>query len=214
MKSGLYLSLLSIAGLCLFVSTQARAHCDTMDGPVVKDATAALAAGDVTSVLKWVRPEDEPEIRSLFDQVTAARAQGGPAKALAERYFFESLVRIHRAGEGAPYTGLKPAGHVEPIIAASDEALDQSNVDKLIDRITRHIAQAIRQRFETASETRRRAAHSVAAGRAYVAAYVEFTHYVEALHAAAAGTAHAHSEPAPQMPDHKTQESSHEQAHN
>jgi hypothetical protein len=213
MKSGRFFWLLSIAGPCLFIATQARAHCDTMDGPVVKDATAALAAGDVTGVLKWVRPEDEPEIGSLFDQVTAARAQGGPAKGLAERYFFESLVRIHRAGEGAPYTGLKPAGHVEPIIAASDEALDQGNVDRLIDRITRHIAEAIRQRFEKASETRRHAGHSVAAGRAYVAAYVEFTHYVEALHAAAAGTAHAHNEPGPEMSNHQTQESSHEQAH-
>jgi hypothetical protein len=32
------------------------------------------------------------------------------AKALADRYFFETLVRLYRAGEGAAYKGLKPAG--------------------------------------------------------------------------------------------------------
>lgn len=206
MKPTPRLSLLLSVGLFLSIGTRAGAHCDTMDGPVVKDATAALAAGDPTGVLKWIRPQDEPEIRALFEQVMAARAQGGPAKALADRYFFESLVRIHRAGEGAPYTGLKPAGHVEPIIAASDQALDQGSVAALIDKITGHIAQGIRQRFQKALETRQHAEHSVPAGRAYVAAYVEFTHYVEGLHEAAAGPAHAHNEPAAETSGHNHQQ--------
>jgi len=165
-----------------------------MDGPVVKSAKAALEAGKVTAVLKWVGPQDEQEIRTLFDRVMTVRAEGGPAKALADQYFFESLVRIHRAGEGAPYTGLKPAGQVEPIIAASDQALEQGSVDELIDKITRHVAQGIRRRFQKASEARQHADDSVAAGRAFVAAYVEFTHYVEALHEATVGTAHAHGQ--------------------
>ena len=33
----------------------ARAHCDTLDGPVVTTAKAALEKGDVTPLLKWVR---------------------------------------------------------------------------------------------------------------------------------------------------------------
>jgi hypothetical protein len=31
----------------------AGAHCDTLDGPVVMTAKAALEKGDVTPVLKW-----------------------------------------------------------------------------------------------------------------------------------------------------------------
>lgn len=206
MKAMPMLSLLLSVGLSLSIGARASAHCDTMDGPVVKDATAALKAGDPKGVLKWIQPQDEQEIRTLFEQVVAARAQGGPAKALADRYFFESLVRIHRAGEGAPYTGLKPAGHVEPIVAASDQALDQGSIDALIDKITSHIAQGIRQRFQRALETRQQVEHSVPAGRAYVAAYVEFTHYVEGLHAAAAGPAHAHNEPAAEASGHNHQQ--------
>jgi len=189
----------------LVITTQANAHCDTMDGPVVKDAQTALAAGDVTGVLKWIEPKHEQEIRQLFQQVLTVRSQGQPAEDLAERYFFESLVRIHRAGEGAPYTGLKPAGQVEPIIAASDKALYQKNIDELVKKINQHIDHEIRQRFQTALENKKHVNHSVEAGRAYVRAYVEFTHYVEGLHKAVIGAGHGHG---PSSPD--TQEVSHE----
>ena len=92
------------------VPRPALAHCDTLDGPVVKDARAALDAKDLTPVLKWVEYEKEGEIREAFQHALAVRALGPEARALADRFFFETLVRVHREGEGAPYTGLKPEG--------------------------------------------------------------------------------------------------------
>src|SRR5512142_849988 len=94
--------LVVFAGLALwgFSSSEACAHCDTMDGPVVNTARMALEKGDVTSVLKWVRKEDEGEIKVQFQKTLAARKQGKEAKELADKYFFETLIRIHRAGEG------------------------------------------------------------------------------------------------------------------
>jgi len=181
-----------------------------MDGPVVKDAQTALAVGDVTGVLKWIEPKHEQEIKQLFQQVLTVRSQGQPAKALAEKYFFESLVRIHRAGEGAPYTGLKPAGQVEPVVAASDKALYNKNVDELVKKITQHIDHEIRRRFQAALENKRHVDHSVEAGRAFVRAYVEFTHYMEGLHKALAGTAHGHGPSSPGTSSHTTQEASHQ----
>jgi hypothetical protein len=89
---------------------RAIAHCDTLDGPVVRDARAALEARDVTPVLKWVEAEKEPEVREAFRHALAVRALGPEARTLADRFFFETLVRVHREGEGEPYTGLKPAG--------------------------------------------------------------------------------------------------------
>ncbi len=168
----------------------AGAHCDTVDGPVVIDARAALAAGDVTQVLKWVRAEDEPEIRAAFDRALVVRASGGAALELADTWFFETLVRVHRAGEGAPYTGLKPAGTVEPGIAAADRAIDSGSADSLVAALTEHLDEGVRHRFERVVAAREHAGHNVAAGRAYVAAYVDFIHYVEGLHVAMAGSGH------------------------
>lgn len=95
-----------------------------MDGPVILAARAALEQKDITPVLKWVQKDDEGQIKAAFTRTLAVRAKGPEARDLADQFFFETLVRIHRAGEGAPYTGLKPAGTpVEPAIEAADKAI-------------------------------------------------------------------------------------------
>jgi hypothetical protein len=90
----------------LFVQPAAAiAHCDALDGPVVKAAQRALDSGDIAGVLIWVQAADEAEIRDVYHRVRLVRAHGGNAKTLADRYFFETVVRVHRAGEGQPFTG-------------------------------------------------------------------------------------------------------------
>lgn len=182
------------------------AHCDTLDGPVVATARAALERGDVAPILKWVGQEQESEIREQFLKTLSVRKLGKEARELADMYFFETLVRIHRAGEGAPYTGLKPAGTVEPAVAAADKALEADSPDGLVRLINGAAEKGIRERFARAAETRKRAEESVQAGRRFVGAYVEFTHYVERLHADALGpSGHAHQEagPAPAAGGHQ-----------
>lgn len=198
---------LSMAALMLG-ARPAMAHCDTLDGPVVQDARKALAQGEVTPILKWIRPADENEIREAFRKTLAVRAKGAEARELADRYFFETLVRVHRAGEGAPYTGLKPAGsEVEPGIAAADRALEHGSADAAVELITRAVAQGIRERFEKAAAARAHKDESVAAGREFVEAYVTFIHYVEGIHAAASGAASPHGEGA------EAHEAAHGEAH-
>lgn len=170
------------------------AHCDTMNGPVVITAQAALDKGDVTPVLKWVKKEDEQAIRDAFQQTLAVRSKGPEAKALADRYFFETLVRIHRAGEGAPFTGLK-SGQPEEIIMASDNALEQKSSTGLIKQVNDAVAHGIQQRYERLIETRKHADESVEAGREFVEAYVIFTHYVERLYQDASSSPAHHAEP-------------------
>lgn len=170
------------------------AHCDTVDGPVVAAAKVALETGDITPVLKWVRPEAESEIRAGFARALAVRQKGPDAQALADQFFFENLVRIHRAGEGAPYTGILPAGTpVEPAIALADQSLDSGNPDELVKAITHHAEEGIRERFARAAAAKKQADTSVAAGREFVEAYVEFTHYVERLHLNATTPASPHA---------------------
>lgn len=190
-----FLIVATIVGAYLATTIPARAHCDTEDGPVVSDARAALASGDATPVLKWVRPADEAEVRAAFARALAVRGGGDPARDLADTWFFETLVRVHRAGEGAPYTGLKPAGSpVDPAVRLSDRALETGSVDPLVTALTAHLTEGVRERFRKASGLRERSGESVEAGRAYVAAYVEFVHYAERLHQAVTTPAHAHGE--------------------
>ena len=107
----------SMLGVILMIgvaAVRANAHCDSMDGPVVQAARLSLAMGNPAPALAWVRREDEGEIREAFERTLAVRALGGSATELAELWFFETLVRVHRVGEGEPYTGLKPAGTPVP----------------------------------------------------------------------------------------------------
>jgi hypothetical protein len=173
----------------------AMAHCDSMDGPVVKDAQRALAEKNVTPVLKWVRAEDEAAVRTAFDATLKVRGESEAAKDLADRYFFETLVRLHRAGEGEGFTGLKPAGSVDPAIAATDGALDRGNIDQLADKYAAAVRDAIKHRFSEAHEKRQAAGRSVSQGRAYVEAYVQLTHFVESVdHLVADGASRKHRE--------------------
>ena len=167
------------------------AHCDTMNGPVIKDAQVALESRDLSVVLKWVKADQEKEVRDVFQRTLAVRALAPGARELADRYFFETLVRIHREGEGAPYTGLKAGVEIEPAIAASDEALETGSVDVLVKLVAGDAERGIRTRFANTVEARKHIGESVERGRDYVAAYVEFTHYAERLHAdAVAGISH------------------------
>jgi hypothetical protein len=84
----------------------------------------------VNLVLIWVAKADEPEIREAFQKTVATRSLNRQARELADMYFFETLVRIHRAGEGEPYTGLKPAGReLGPAIPTADKALKSPKLE-------------------------------------------------------------------------------------
>jgi len=193
---GFHRRILSIAAFfaaSVFTGMPGWAHCDTVDGPVVSDARTALSSGDVAPALKWVRPADEAEIRAAFGRTVAVRGQGEAARELADTWFFETLVRVHRAGEGAPYSGLKPAGTPQdPAVRLADRALEEGGVDSLVAALASHLTHGIRERFRRASELREHAGEGVEAGRAYVAAYVDFVHYAERLHQAAVTPAVAH----------------------
>src|SRR5512145_1761226 len=138
-------------GLTLVTPAPLLAHCDALDGPVVKAAQKALDTRNAALVLIWVLPQDEAQIRAAFDETVKVRALSAEARALADRYFFETVVRVHRAGEGAAYTGLKPAGQdLGPAIRAADTALEQKSVTPLVTLLT-HMDQAVREHFRAAS---------------------------------------------------------------
>lgn len=171
------------------------AHCDTLDGPVVAAARVALDSGKPDGALAWVRAEDEAEIRAAFARSRAVRQGGGAARELADLYFFETLVRVHRAGEGAPYTGLKPAGEPEPAIAAADKSVASGKLAPVAKLVEKKIETGLHRYFEDLMAKKKRRETDLAAARAFASAYVEYVHYVERLYNAAETLSPQHEAP-------------------
>lgn len=170
---------------------RASAHCDSVNGPVVKAAKVALERGDVAPVLKWVREEDEAIIREAFRKTLLVRTKGEDAAEMADMYFFETLVRIHRAGEGQPYTGLKSEeAETEPGIEAADKAIESGDLKDLMRNLHGRLEKELHARYVRVLESRKHADESVRSGRVFVADYVNFIHYVEGLFLAAHGGTH------------------------
>lgn len=174
-----------LAALVFVGAHQAFAHCDGMDGPVVNAAQKALETGNVNLVLIWVQKKDEAEIKKAFQKTLAVRKLNPQAKELADMYFFETLVRVHRAAEGEPYTGLKPAGRdLGPAIPTADKALESGKVEPLLKLLTESMQMEVREKFKQAMAKKKYRADDVDAGRAYVEAYVPLVRYVEQIYEA------------------------------
>lgn len=175
----------------------ASAHCDAVNGPVATAAMKALDVKNVNLVLPYVPADAEAELTAAFEQAVIVRAKGAEAKNLADRYFMEAAVRLHRAGEKAPYTGLKPAGtDFGPAIAAAEKTLETGKLDGVISLISEEVAHGVAERFRRVVATQRTpmtpsTRDEVAAARQRVTAELEFVGYVEALYRATRGGGHA-----------------------
>lgn len=150
-------------------------HCDSKDGPVVKAAMKALERGDVTVVLPYVPVEAEDEVSSAFAKVTAARATGPQAADVADEWFCETVVRLHRAGEGAPFTGLKPAGLGHgPVVPLAEKAIESGDPREVAEILAAALHDEVASKFERVRELRGHEGDSVADAREYVEAMLGF----------------------------------------
>lgn len=158
----------------------ASAHCDTEDGPAVTDGHRALDTGNVNYALKWVSADREDEVRAVFDKAVRVRALGGEAAELADRLFLETLVRIHRAGEGEGFTGIEPAGTaLPPVVVAADRAIADGSIEPLRGLIDPDRWPELDRRFERAMTRKEFDVDDLDAARDYIEAYVLFFKYAE-----------------------------------
>jgi len=158
-------------------------HCDTMDGPVVTAAKRALETGNVNLILPWVPKKAETELRKAFEKTLLVRKQGKEAKELADYWFFETAVRLHREGEGAPYTGLKPAGlDWGPAVPRAEKAIEKGNPKEVIEFISHTVEEELQKRFKHAMAKKKYDENNVEAAREYVQAMLGFVLYSHHLY--------------------------------
>lgn len=167
-------------------------HCDSLDGPVVRAAEQALRTGRVEMILPFVPADGEAEVRTAFERTVAVRGTGPEVGELADRWFFETVVRVHRAGEGAVFTGLKPAGlDVGPVIPVAERALETGSADELVGVLGDIVAEQVRHRLDRAMQLKTRAGDGVADAREYVEAMLGLQVWSHKLYLAALASAHA-----------------------
>ena len=180
---------ITVGSLVLSRPVPAQAHCDSINGPVVTAAQAALAQGDVDLVLPYVKPEYEAELVAAFQHALQVRQLGPEAKELADHYFFETAVRLHRAGEGAAYTGLKMETDHGPALTAADQALETGSLESVYATLDQAVQQGVAEKFEAVQMARLKATEegTVTAQRERVEAELIFEKYVYELYNAALG---------------------------
>lgn len=163
-------------------------HCDTRDGPVVTACRSALETGNVNYALIWIPASSETELKAAFERAMRVRTAGGAVQDLADDWFFETAIRLHRAGEGAPYTGLKPAGLDEgPVVPRADRAIETGNSGEVIQFILHAVETDLRNRFRHAMEAKQYEVNDVQAGRAFIHAYINFVVYSHHLYSRVTG---------------------------
>jgi hypothetical protein len=167
----------------LSIQVSVGAHCDTVDGPVIIDAKKAIETGNLNYVLKWVKQDSEKEITDIFELAMRVRKLDSEAKELSDRYFFENLVRIHREGEGAPFTGLKPSGtHIDEKVLAADKSIETGDLSPLESMVSDDKKNELSEKFDRVMKLKNFDVNDVDAGREYVEAYVAFFHLAEGEH--------------------------------
>lgn len=158
-------------------------HCDTRDGPVVKAARKALETGNLNYVMIWIPKESEKELKGIFEKTLRARKAGKDAQDVADDWFFETAIRLHRVGEGAPYTGMKPAGLSEgPIVPRAEKAIETGDPKETIDFILKTVEEDLKHRFYNVMAKKKYDVNDVAAGREFIRAFIGWVVYTHHLY--------------------------------
>ncbi len=166
-------------------------HCDTLDGPVVTVAKKALETGNVNLILPYVPKEGEAEVSGAFEKIMKIRKVEA-AREVADLYFFETVVRIHRMGEGAAYTGLKPAGLSEgPVIPVAEKAIESGSPDELIKTLSEILREEVIERLRHLMHLKERADKSLDDAREYVEAMLGLQVWSHSIYERIHGEAHA-----------------------
>jgi hypothetical protein len=162
-----------------------------MDGPVVTAARKALDEKNVNLILPYVPKEGEAEVIRAYDKVIQLRNDGAVGREIADLYFFETVVRIHRAGEGAPYTGLKPAGLGEgPVIPIAEKAIETGSPDELVSLLCNVVQEEVLHKFHHMLQMKEYASKSVDDAREYVEAMLGLQVWSHKLYGCATSAAH------------------------
>ncbi len=157
-------------------------HCDTLNGPVVLACKRALETGNINYVLIWIPKESEGELKEVFEKVLKVRDLSQESKDLADYYFFETAVRLHRAGEGEGFTGLKEEGEHDPIVEKAEKAIETEDEEEFIEDMEVEVVKTLEERFQNCLKHKNFDINDLEEGRKYIKSYIEFVVFAHHLY--------------------------------
>ncbi len=168
----------------LLVPVGLKAHCDRVNGPVAKSARKALETGQLKPVAIWIGDEQEAALRERFKSSLEAYRSGGPGKKVAKRYFMSEAIRLHRAAEGMPFTGLKQASELPVDLKLAEKARETGDIQPVVELLSSELENKVKKWFKTSQQARRQweQQQSVETGRKWADAYVKYIVYVHKLY--------------------------------
>ena len=154
-------------------------HPHSRNGPLMKAAQMALVTGNVNYVLLWVPEESENTLKNLLEKTCCERSARKNMQNRAIDWYFDTVNQFHSANKGALYPYLKPGGRDESLIAVKVErAIESGNFEEIIEIIPDTHAADVRERFHHVMDKSNFDRNNIAAGRAYVSAFIDFLTYV------------------------------------
>ena len=157
-------------------------HHDAVNAPDMKAAKMALETGNANYVLIWVPEESENKLKNLLEKTCCERSARKNMQNCAIDWYFDIVSRFYSANKGALYTCLKPGGLDESLIAVKVErAIETGNFEEIIGIIPDAHAADVRERFHHVMDKSNYDRNNIAAGRAYVSAFIDFLTYVHTI---------------------------------
>lgn len=152
---------------------------DMTNGPVMGAAKMALDKGNVNYVLIWVPEESENKLKNLFEKTFCESRAGKDMEDIAINWYFETVKRLHRAGERRLYTCMNPDGSDErSVVPKVKRAIETGEADEIIGFIPKTKEHDFRHRLHHLIEKKNYDVNNVAAGREYVAEFIDFIIYL------------------------------------
>jgi hypothetical protein len=102
---------------------------------------------------------------------------------IADLSFYGTVVRLHREGEGASYTGLKPAGlNWSPVLPKVEKAMEKGYPNELVEFLSGAVEEQVNDRLKRFMETKNYDDNDVAAAREHVEAMLDLELYSHNLY--------------------------------
>ena len=154
-------------------------HPHSRNGLLMKAAQMALVTGNVNYVLIWVPEKSENTLKNLLEKTCCERNARKNMQNCAIDWYFDTVCRYFSANKGALYTYLKHGGPDESLIALKVErTIEIGNFEEIIGIIPNTHAADVRERFHHVMDKSNYDRNNIAAGRAYVSAFIDFLTYV------------------------------------